>query len=229
MTQQNLETVVKPLAEGYPLFEPETILTSAELTTERRTNKELITRWFYTANVPFYAVEDNEAILYFGERKAFNAILGANIEEACRQLTNTGNYRPGSESTKAVIEGKEVSRFSLSGLTLERLTDEFGYFTVDTKGYKEQLNVTQRKFTELVYGKEDFEENMKLLAYIGIETTRIYVLNPTYVLKNARDGPIVRACWLGYLSSFSAYARIVGFSSGLRGVRKSAECGKPKK
>jgi len=86
-----LETITNNLSGGYKQLEPASFMTSAELTTERRTNEALRNRWFYTANFSVYAVEEGKEILYFGGREA-NPILG-NIDEACRQLISNKNYK----------------------------------------------------------------------------------------------------------------------------------------
>ncbi|HLD00378.1 MAG TPA: hypothetical protein VJC39_01405, partial [Candidatus Nanoarchaeia archaeon] len=72
-----------------------------------------------------------------------------------------------------------------------------------------------------VFGSgQDFTLAMKMLNYAKITETRIYVLKPSYVARNAGT-PLGRASWLDNFninSSFSAGGRSVGNHNALRGV-----------
>ena len=76
---QKIETKIGSLAELVPQFKPETCLTSAELANEKIGKNQLENQTFYTANFALYAVEDGNAILYFGGKK--NNPIFNNIEE----------------------------------------------------------------------------------------------------------------------------------------------------
>ena len=232
-----LENVVGTLLRSVQRTVPGTWQTSAEITTERRTNTDLRRQWFWVANFALYRVEDGEAVLYFGGREA-NVIFD-NIEEATSQLIKTGNYVPKKEGIDAVVasvKSGSTLRVKLSELKLNRVNDEFSYFEIDTSRYDE-LNAAQRLFAERVYGPgNDFVENMGMLAKAPIGKTRIYVLNPDYVeSKVVGDGAVARACWLNLFNNFSnVYAsdRNVGYTNvALRAVRLkvvAAEGGAPK-
>src|SRR3989344_2584664 len=180
-----LETITNNLAEGYKQLEPASFMTSAELTTARRTNEELRNRWFCTANFSVYAIEEGKEILYFGGREA-NPILG-NIDEACQQLISNKNYRVNTAEMEAIKEAEKsglVLRLEMAKLGLKESNDEFSYLEIDTEN-PDKLNPSQRDLAEVAYDKgNDFIENMKMLsgqAYNNtrkIRTTRIYVLNP---------------------------------------------------
>ena len=217
------------MAAGYKQLEPASFQTSAELTTERRTNEALRNRWFYTANFSVYAIEEGKEYLYFGE-KAGNPILG-NIEEACRQLINNYSYRVNTAEMDAIKEAEKsglVLRLEMDKLGLKELNDEFSYLEIDTEN-PDKLNPSQRDLAEAAYDKgNDFIENMKMLsgqAYNNtrkIRTTRIYVLNPKYVRKEAKNGAIARAGFIDDFdnnSDFFAYGRVVGNKTRLRGGR----------
>ena len=219
-----LETITAALAEGYKQLEPESFRTSAELTTERRTNKELRKQWYYTSNFGMYDVEEGKAILYFGGREA-NPVL-ANIDEACRQLINEGNYKVTDPEKQAVVDSVKSGhtlRVKLSDLDLKRYDNEFSFFEINTDNYA-NLNESQRALAEKVYGSgDDFIENMKMLSEAGISNTRIYVLNQDYVKEHVKEGAVGRVGWLGGFvgsSNFSAVGRDVDNGNGLRGVRK---------
>ena len=226
-----LETITNNLSGGYKQLEPASFMTSAELTTERRTNEALRNRWFYTANFSVYAVEEGKEILYFGGREA-NPILG-NIDEACRQLISNKNYRVNTAEMQAIKEAEKaglVLRLEMAELGLNEFNGEFSCFEIDTEN-PDKLKKYQRALAEEVYDKgQDFIENMKMLssqAYNNtrkIGTTKIYVLNPKYVRKEAKSGAIARAGFLGSfdgLSDFVAFDRVVNGNGSLRGVSLS--------
>ena len=124
-----LETITNSLAAGYKQLEPASFQTSAKLTTERRTNKALRNRWFYTANFSVYAIKEGKEILYFGGRPA-NPILG-NIDEACQQLISNNNYRVNTAEMEAIKEAEKsglVLRLEMDKLGLKKINEEFSYF-----------------------------------------------------------------------------------------------------
>ena len=225
-----LETIVAPLAAGYKQLEPDSFQTSAELTTERRTNEALRNEWLYTANFSVYALEDGKEILYFGGRKA-NPILG-NIDEACRQLISNKNYKVNiaeMDAIKEAVKSGLVLRLEMAELGLKGFNDVFRYIEIDTEN-PDLLKKSPRKLAEAVYDKgQDFIENMKMFSKARIEATRIatriYVLNPKYVRKEAKKEPIARAGYLYVFSSssnFNADDRIVDLNLSLRGVRRES-------
>ena len=228
-----LETITNSLATGYKRLEPASFQTSAELTTERRTNDEwgeLAETCFYTANFTVCTLENGEEVLYFGGREA-NPIL-RNIDEACRQLIENGNYRINNTEKEAIEEAVNrglVLRLKMAELGLKELTDGFindkyNYFEIETENY-DALNLFQRAFAEAVYDKgEDFIENMKMFREAGIPKTRIYVPNPKYVRKEAKNSAFALASWLDHFDynfDFHAYLRSVHEREYLRGVRRS--------
>jgi hypothetical protein len=201
---------------------------------KRRTNHDLRQDWFHTNNFAMYAIEDNEAVLYFGTEN--NPIL-KNIDEACNQLRNNDNYDVSEEDRKAVLDSAEeesVLRIRYSDLRLKGDRPEWKYIEIDTKKYskpenKGGLNQSERSFAEAVYGSgQDFIGNMKMLSDSGISSTRIYVLNKDYVRINTdENGAIARACWLSkfnFNSDFYAGNRdIILDYVALRGVNRIRE------
>ena len=121
-----------------------------------------------------------------------------------------------------------VLRLEMAELSLKEFNDEFSYFEIDTEN-PDKLNPSRRDLAEAVYDKgNDFVENMKMLSGSygndkKIKTTRIYVLNPKYVRKEAKSGAIARAGFLydfNINSSFIADGRDVGSNGSLRGVSR---------
>jgi len=230
---EGLETITSSLMNA---FDPDkhdtpldisTLRTSAEITTERRTDRTdnaLRNKWFYTANFGMYSMEDGEAVLYFGGRES-NPILG-NLDEACNQLIHNNNYRVTDVERQTVVESVEQGhtlKVKLSDLGLHRHSDEFSYFEIDTENY-DSLNESQRAMAEAVYGSgQDFIDNMQMLrnSTQKIKKTRVYVLNEDYVKEHAQDETIARASWLDSFDSnldFYASDRGVGDNGALRGV-----------
>ena len=247
MMLENLVSEYGKLAETFKKFKPETIQHASEIMNERRTNPdpkimgELKNTWFWTADGNLYNIEDEngnslrgkdakkgEAVLYLSDRD--NNLVFQNIDEACRQLIDTQNYRPSAEAAEKVKKADTTLRIKLSDLNLQRKKDEWNYFEIDTADYDATLNDVQRAFSERVYSRgNDFAENMKMLKEAGIPKTRIWVLTPDYVKNHAKDGSIARASRLYSFiddSRFFAGGRLVDGSSGaLRGVLETAEGG----
>jgi len=248
----NLEKLVNefgPLAKTFRKFDSKTIQYASEIMNDRRTEsdlkkkEELKNTWFWTADGNLYNIEDEngnslrgkdaekgEAVLYLSDRD--NNLVFQNIDEACRQLSDTKiqNYRPSEENAQRVKKADTTLRIRLSDSNLQRGSDEWSYFEIDTVNYNTSLNAVQRAFSERVYGKgNDFAENMKMLKEAEKEKTKILVLNPEYVKKHAKDGFIARASRLDSFyddSRFDAVGRDVDNSDdALRGVLETAEGG----
>ena len=219
-----LDNITGRLAETYPKFNPSTIQHSDEITNDRRADKSLRKKRFWTADFPLYRVEDDDVILYLARRE--NNLIFENIEKATKQLIKENNYFPEEQQDiETVINAESTLKINPSDLNLKRFDDEWCYFEINTEEYDE-LNKAQRAFAERVYGQGNkFIENMKMFKDSGINTTRIYVLNPDYVKK--QNKPVARACRLNnfdYGSRFGALGRNVGGPNfALRGVRNVAE------
>lgn len=234
MPLEQLVTEFGPLAKTVPLFKPGTIQHADQLTNSRRQDRGLRNTWFNTADSNVYTVEDGEAILYFG-RGETNPVF-KNLEEATRQLLQTGNYITSKDELEAVKSAESTLKVKLSESRLQGDDSEWRYFEVDTRN-PDSLNKAERAFAERVYGQgDDFIQNMQMLRGTGkkpiIGKTRVYVLNPDYVKQNApKDGGLARASRLDRFdvgSGFVAYDRVVGSHFGLRGVRNVAEGDAPR-
>lgn len=218
-----LESIVGDL-RAYKQLEPGTFQHSDQLTAERRTNHDLRDQYFYTADGEIYFMKDNNPMLAI-TRESHNPVLN-NVDEAFTQLTQEGNYHINQEEAETAISAEDTEVFDLTKLNLFGGNSEYQYLTVSTsvKGY-EELNSEERQLAERVYGQGDkFAEAMKMFADASIEETRIYVLNPEYVQKEATDSFIGRASWLydfGDDSDFDANYRDIDIHNRLRGVRAS--------
>src|SRR3989344_8831996 len=221
-----LENVVGSLPEVYPLLEPRTMLSAAELMNERRTHPdeetcdELSNYGFYTSNGIFYFVDNTTPkIVLTTERH--NSIL-QHIGEAFIQLTQTHNYIPDSAEFQSALHAPDSLVLDLNQMRLRESDDESSYLIISTVNYN-RFNPVERRLVERIYGQgNDFVENMGMLKEAKINQTEIFVLNPDYVLKHAAKNPIARASWLGDFGSdsrFSAGDRDIGDRDRVRGVR----------
>ena len=211
---------------AYKELEPGTFQHADQLTTERRTNHELRSQWFYTADGELYTVKKGEH-LWVLTREPQNLVLN-NIDEAYRQLTSQGNYFPDAETANTSLEHKDSVVIDLKGLRLENNNVQYGHFVVDPKAVK-KLNSEQRRAVQRIYGpdEESFGLNMEMFAGAGI-TPSVFVLMPGYVRDTLKSHDTEFLALAGFLydfygsSSFSTGGRSVYINGSLRGVRRGS-------
>src|SRR3989344_1150215 len=133
MVIDNLVNVQGPLAKALPKLDLSTVQHAFEIMNARRADKSLRDLWFWTADFAMYAVEDKEEYLYFASRD-YNLVF-QNLDDAVKQLLETGNYVPENQGVDVVKAGKDTLKIKLSDLKLERRNSEFSYFEVDTVKY----------------------------------------------------------------------------------------------
>jgi hypothetical protein len=208
MTDDGLVNLVGNWPDTFPKLDPATIQHASEIMNDRRTIRDgnqkwrLRRKWFWTADSALYRVEDDEVVLYFGNRDT--NLIFSNFEDAKSQFSTSGNYFPSPEDISRVVDSVEdgnTLRIKLSDLELEENGNIWNSFSFSTSEY-ESLNETQRAFAEMIYGRgDDFVQNMKMLNDEGISTTTVSVLNPNYVKQFVKqDGAIVRPTVLYELS-----------------------------
>ena len=213
------------LKDAYAQIQRGTMRTAAEITTERRTNESLRKSVYYTADGIIYWMQDGKPMLYITPEEG-NLVLRhlADAQNSSYvQLVGNQNYRPLLDEVREVISPQQgAEKFDLSDLVLASGNDEWQYFTIGTSPWDyNKLIGTGKRLAERVFGSgQDFTLAMKMLNYAKITETRIYVLKPSYVARNAGT-PLGRASWLDNFninSSFSAGGRSVGNHNALRGV-----------
>ncbi|MBU0627585.1 MAG: hypothetical protein KKC75_00205 [Nanoarchaeota archaeon] len=247
MIIMSLETAVETIhgdIRSIARFVKDTWQSSAEVTKDRITDKPLRNEWTYTDNHALNDIEEGDAFLYFGSKNS-SIFRADTIIEAFSQLRDSskGNYyRPCSED---VAKAKQTSlRLRISDLELEfdNESDNYGYIEVDTTDLTgSNLNESQRKFAEAVYGsmeqdaegKSDYSRAMDMLNDNGngIETVRIYTLKKETVLRDAKESAVARACRLSNFdgnSFFIANVHGVNNRNALRGVLKVGEADEQK-
>ena len=153
-------------------------------------------------------------------RRDHNLVL-RHIDDAFTQLVKTGNYRPSRDEANASLAAESTVIIDLSKVRLQGTDNEWRYLEICTGNY-DSLHPEERKLAERVHGSGDvFSHVMNMLSNKGIIKTRVYVLNPSYVQAQTKEGPIGRASWLDNISdnsSFSAVGRGVDYDYRLRGV-----------
>jgi len=216
-----LETVTGSLL-AYKELEPGTFQHVDQITTERRDNRGLRDRWFYTADGELYTVQKRKH-LWVITREPQNLVL-RNIDEAYRQLTSQGNYFPDAEAAKTSLEHEDSVVIDLKGLRLARDNDQYGHFAVNPRAVK-KLNPEQRRAAQRIYGPDEkkFGLNMEMFAEAR-KTLYVFVLTPDYVqgaLRNNDQKFLGRASWLNYFNNdFYVDVRYVDSRYALRGVRR---------
>ncbi|MBN1157332.1 hypothetical protein JXA85_06935 [Candidatus Woesearchaeota archaeon] len=196
---ENLVFVPGPFTTNHKKVNLDTMPSASEAMNLRYQEKKpdskgLRDKCFWTRDFPMYAVEDDEAVLYLNTK--INPMF-SDVKRAISLLTGAKHYYKvkkriasmiTSDENTVGVDGRKGIR--LSELELEGTDDVWRYFEIDTGDYT-GLNKAQRAFAEAVYGTgEDFINNMKMLADAKKEKIRIHVLNPEYVKKHARKGPI---------------------------------------
>ncbi len=163
---------------------------------------------------------DGDAYLYFGGRK--DNLIFSNLTEACRQLIQNSNYVPSAEDAARakssavrvklsdlelqVISTSTIQYFDRGYITIKEITIKdlqnddncrrSQYYEIDTTDY-DSLNPSKRALAEAVHGSgQQFVDVMNMLREDEITKTRIYVLNPIYVKKSAKEQAVCRASLL---------------------------------
>lgn len=224
-----LETIVGDL-RAYSELEPGTFLHGDQLTAEQVHDTSLRRQAFYVADGPLYSLEGKKRTpTLFLTLEPDNLVLrhlNDEVNSSFDQLVKTGNFRPGTEEARKAMEAKDTLRIDLTKLRLKGDNAEWRYVEISTTDY-DRLNAEERKLAERFYGQgTGFVAAMKALQDEGISNTRVYVLNPDYVRKEAVAGPVARAAWRGNFdggAGSDAGGHDVDILSGLRGVRRASE------
>ncbi len=228
LSEMDLENLPGNLRDAYKQAVPGTLLHVDELMCERRDNEKLRGLGFYTPDGAVDSMDGKTPTLRI-TREAVNPIL-KNIDGAFGQLVNTGNYNVLPADFEAVKAAVDTVTINLTKLGLQGNNDEWGYLAVDTSKAITKYNAEAQKLLRRVFGPtdDDYTANMEMLRESPqqIKETRVYVLNPNYVKKHAKESPIARACWLNSFNSssnFYADERNVGDrNNALRGVRRAS-------
>jgi hypothetical protein len=202
-----LENVTGTLL-SYRQFYPNTVQHVDQITNQRRINPELRYQRFYPADGNLYATKNN-GCLFAITREPQNLFL-QNVETACQQITNQGNYFPNSDEANNSFNHENTFVADLNRLRLIQHNSEYGHFVVYSKSIR-GLSSLQRMIVQRIFGpdKDSFLKNIELFKEAKINP-RIYLLMPDYVqniLKKYNHQFLCRPTWLDFLyfgSNFNA-------------------------
>ncbi len=224
-----LETIVDNLRDGYNQLQPGTMLHADQLMAEQVTDASLRGQRFYVADGPLYSLQEGVPTLWLTRHtveEQNNLVLrhlNDEVDSSYDQLIKTGNFRADPEEAGQAMKAKGTLRVDLTKLRLQGANVEWRYLAVSTTSY-DSLNREERKLAERFYGQGDaFVAAMNTLKEVGISETRVYVLNPAYVQKEAQKGPVGRAAWrssFNYDAGSDARDLNVNDLNVLRGVRQ---------
>lgn len=228
-----LETITGNLRDAYRQCVPGTIQHVDELMNERRTNSELCSKWFYTADGIVYSVDNGIPTLRI-TREEKNPILN-NIDNVFPQTIQEYKYSVSENEFNSIKESFDTVTIDVTKLTLHIGVDGRRFLPIPTRpiptikhsvtiqGYN-RLNSEDRKLAERIYGQgNDFVENMQMLHDADIKCTLIYVLDPMEIKSFAKENAIGSVLWLNNFfndSNFSTNIHSINTSYRLRGERK---------
>ncbi len=221
-----LETIVDNLRDGYKQLKRGTFLHADQLMAAQVRDARLREQWFYVADGPLYSLEgEKKTPTLWLMREPDNLVLrhlNDAVNSSYDQLVSTGNFRPGPKEARQAMKAKGTLRIDLTKLRLKGDEREWRYLKIPT-GY-DALNAEERKLAKRFYGQgEAFDTAMRTLYDAGISATKVCVLTPAYVQKEAKKGPVGRAAGRFYFSldaDSDASVRDVDDYYGLLGVRR---------
>ena len=232
MTTSKLENMLGDLRDAYRQAEPGTVLHVDQLMNERRLHpitkqgEDLRRLLFYTADGIIYRLNEKGIPELVITREPENLVLrhlNDQTNNSFDQLLWNYNYSADPAEVQQAMSAESTVIIDLTKLRLRGRELEYNLVEVSTTKY-DKLNSEKRKLAERVYGQgADFTANMKMLKDAGISETRIFVLNPEYVRREAVQDPLGRASWVlsfDHDSYFNADVRCINYDSGVRGVRK---------
>src|SRR3989344_1261809 len=237
----SIESIAGNLKEAYAQIQPGTMRTAPQIQAERRTDRSMQNQFFWTPEGPTYALLDQDrnitpdgtpslAITNEQNNLVFRH-LDDKVDSSYDQLVRTHNYRPNRDEAQGVIKADTTVVIDLTQLRLGGKDNEWRYLEISTSPEEySKLNTEERKLASVYHGnmvadasgQSEFDKSMTMLREGGIQTTRVYVLNPKYVSKEASKNPVSRASWLngfGGSSDAGAAGRDVNDDGRVRGVR----------
>ena len=208
----------------------ETLQCASDIMRDKRADPKLRNLGFYPGDGQIYCHEGEENNWYITD--ANNNPLFKNLQIACTQLRQKGDYAVPKEDFHGAKQANSTVRVDLNKLKLTRVNDEFSYLTIDTYRKLTTFNTEEQKAILQFYGKtpEEFAANMVMLNEARIEKIQIDVLNPDYVMK--QDGPVGRAsCFSSFCRTnyFNAFCRYVDGIYVVRGIRRAVAEGNTQK
>ncbi len=180
MDNQNIETITNSLAKGYTQLVPGTFQEASQIQIQRRTDRDLRSKWLYTANLPLFRMNDKGLEYGLSGRQAFDALAGENIDEFVRQILRHGVYKftvPQIEKLESLAA--DIVWAQAAELNLKRENSEWSYFLINTLDTAaSNLTTSQKSLAAKAHGSmeakhfpeqelSDYGETMKMLDKQG--------------------------------------------------------------
>jgi hypothetical protein len=201
------------------------VSSSAEITTDRRTNPNLRNQQLRTGDFALYSVVGNEVYVYMS--KNFDPILVAYNESIKNQPVSKLQIRQDliefvnekadymtlnrdSTLSKKVFLSMNSNKFcllKLKDLPLVPFNNKYSILDVNTKHY-EAFKDGAKSLIEFAFGQgEALEKNMQMFQESGIKSVPIYLLRREEVHEMAgKNKMLLRACWLSDVNKRSRSA-----------------------
>jgi len=188
---------------------PGTMSTALGINNARRTEtdkeelRNLVNKWFYTANVGIYGIKNGEPVAIIGGIDEFLKVVVDNIDAFYNALViGSGVYKLEADSEANQHIRSRISNNNLDEAIISNLglkydeTDSLGKMTWKTDDYsfnKDQAALVQVPYGSLKEGKFDLNmQNMRRVRRAGsnykITETRIWVRTPQTVKKIFEQG-----------------------------------------
>jgi hypothetical protein len=161
----------------------DTIQTSAQIQKNRRSDESLQSMSFFTRDFAVYS-KNKKGEPMLNIISDINLIF-LNAHFALEDIRRNDNYMNGnSELISKIVSNPNTLSIELKDLKIRENKREEGYFNVNTKKYKSNLNSAQKLLIERLNGSgEDLEKVMELYARNKHDNILIDVLTPEYVLS----------------------------------------------
>lgn len=228
-----LENVVDNLRDGYSRLEKGSFRQVDQLHKDREDDHSLRGSWFYTADGQGYFPREDGGIDWAITPEEANLVLrhiGDKENGSYDQLVQNGNFVPDNAEAEIAKDAEDTVVVDMSQLRSSGNDSEYRFLSirtetgsVRTKEGDQQPNEEELKaMVRLGYTSR----TLNMLSKNGISETRIYFLNPEYVigkLEGSDNNSLWRASWLYnffYNSNFVAGVCDVGNHISLRGVRR---------
>ncbi len=230
-----IETIIGDL-RAVAQLEDSTFQHWDELSRDQVADASLRNRRFYVADFPLYTARKRKPVVALArhtKEHPHNLVLvhlfdGQN--SSYDQLIQTGNFRPNPDEAQAVLDAADTLKMEMSGLRLSgddnvyrflRVRTQDGFVGIGEDRYQRPNEVEQALIQRVGYTREFLDVLRSEPHNIG--ETRVYLLNPDYVVAEAGEQFVGRAAWryyFIYLANSLARGHGVNSHFALRGVRR---------
>lgn len=227
---------------AYQEIIPGTMQHGDKLLFDQISNPELRSKTFHAADFPLYSVEKGEPTLWLARHTAKHPnnlvlvhLFDTENSSYHQLVTGDRNFRPNPDEAQVVMKDADTLRIPLNELCLQAYDDIVGdegiyrFLAIRNDGqirtalgeYR-QPNATEDLLIKRGGYTPQFLEELRTSPQ-RITETKVFLLNPYFVVCEAAKSPVGRASWCGgfYLNAnFLLDGRNVNTHLALRGVRR---------